>query len=134
MVKKRITHPTSTTTMTNKPPMTMTLEEKDAFAELRSNLTEINKIQGVKGYILRNSTTAVIDLQNTEKLVAYALLLSETVDCIQNISDLFSLRTTNAVVEGKEIKMLCMIMGENKLSVFVEKNVDPKDIFRRISL
>jgi hypothetical protein len=112
----------------------MTLEEKDAFAELRSNLTEINKIQGVKGYILRNSTTAVIDLQNTEKLVAYALLLSETVDCIQNISDLFSLRTTNAVVEGKEIKMLCMIMGENKLSVFVEKNVDPKDIFRRISL
>ena len=134
MVKKRITHPTSTTTMTNKPPMTMTLEEKDAFAELRSNLTEINKIQGVKGYILRNSTTAVIDLQNTEKLVAYALLLSETVDCIQNISDLFSLRTTNAVVEGKEMKMLCMIMGENKLSVFVEKNVDHKDIFRRISL
>jgi hypothetical protein len=134
MVKKRITHPTSTTTMTNKPPMTMTLEEKNAFAELRSNLTGINKIQGVKGYILRNSTTAVIDLQNTEKLVAYALLLSETVDCIQNISDLFSLKTTNAVVEGKEIKMLCMIMGENKLSVFVEKNVDHKDIFRRISL
>jgi hypothetical protein len=133
MVRKRSAHPTPTTIATDDSPMTLTLEEENAFAELRSTLAEINKIPGVKGYILRNSTTAVIDLQNTEKLIQYALLFSETVDCIQEISQLFSLNITNVVLEGKEIKILCMIEGNNNLCILVEKNVDYADIFRRIS-
>jgi hypothetical protein len=133
MVRKRSAHPTPTTIATDDSPMTLTLEEENAFAELRSTLAEINKIPGVKGYILRNSTTAVIDLQNTEKLIQYALLFSETVDCVQEISHLFSLNITNVVLEGKEIKILCMIEGSNNLCILVEKNVDYADIFRRIS-
>ncbi len=133
MVKKKHTHPTTATSTTEESLVTMTLEQENDFAELRSNLAEINKIQGVKGYILRNSTKAVIDLHDTEQLVAYALLTSETVDCVQTISKLFNLKTTHAVMEGKEMKMLCMLLGENTVSVFVEKNVNHTEIFRRIS-
>ena len=133
MVRKRSTHPATTTITTDGSPMSLTLEDENVFAELRSNLAEINTVHGVKGYILRNSTTAVIDLQNAEKLVEYALLFSETVDCIRDISQLFSLNITNVVLEGKKLKMLCMIKGGNNLCIFVEKNVEYADIFRRIS-
>jgi len=114
-------------------PVTITLDEDPAFAGLRSSLIEINKTPGVKGYILKNTTTAVINLQNPTKLVEYALLSSETMDACQKTSELFNLSMTKTVVEGTEIKMLSMIIGENKLSIFMEKTVDHTDIFRRIS-
>lgn len=133
MNKKRIARSTTTTVMIDGAPVTITLDEDPAFAGLRSSLIEINKILGVKGYILKNTTTAVINLQNPTKLVEYALLSSETIDACREISGLFNLSITKTVVEGTEIKMLCMIIGENKLSIFMEKNVDHTDIFRRIS-
>jgi hypothetical protein len=54
-------------------------------------------------------------------------------DACQKISELYSLSATKIVLVGTEIKMLCMIIGENKLSIFTEKDVDHTDIFRRIS-
>ena len=113
--------------------VTLTLEEDSAFAGLRSSLAEINKTQGVTGYILRNTTSAAIDLQNPKKLFEYALLSSEAMDACQEISELFNLSTTKTVVEGSETKMLCMVIGENKLSIFMEKSVDHADILRQIS-
>jgi predicted regulator of Ras-like GTPase activity (Roadblock/LC7/MglB family) len=133
MVKKMTTHPPTTTVMVDGLPVTVTLDEDPAFAGLRSSLVQINKIPGVKGYILRNKTTAVIDLQNPPKLTDYARLASETTDACQEISELFGQTITKAVVEGKELKMLCMTVGGNRLSIFVEKNVDHADIFRQIS-
>jgi Na+-translocating ferredoxin:NAD+ oxidoreductase RnfC subunit len=133
MVRKRCIRETMTTVMIDGSPVTVPLEEEPAFAGLRSSLIEINKIEGVKGYILRNTTTAAIDLQNPAKMVEYALLASQATDACQKISDLFSLSVTKSVVEGKDIKMLCMIIGENKLSIFMEKSVDHADILMRIS-
>jgi hypothetical protein len=133
MVKKRKEHWASRALTIEGSPATLSLEEEAAFAELRSNLAEISKIQGVAGYILRNSTTAIIDLKNPEKLIEYALLSSEATDCSHEISKLFNLRAAETVVEGKEIKMLCKTLGENELSIFAERNVDHADIFRRVS-
>jgi len=114
-------------------PVTVPLEQDPGFAGLRTSLMQINKNEGVKGYILRNTTTAAIDLQNPAKLVEYALLSSQAIDTCQEISELFSLNLTKSIVEGKDIKMLCMVIGENKLSIFMEKNVDHADILMRIS-
>ncbi len=119
--------------LTTESPITIGLENPDLFSELRSNLAEINKTRGVEGYILRNSTTAVIDLQKTEKLVEYALLMSETVECLQQLSDLFSLDATHAIVEGKELKLICLVMGANTVGIFSKKNVDHDGIIKRIS-
>jgi hypothetical protein len=43
------------------------------------------------------------------------------------------LEVTKTVIEGAHLKVLSMIIGKNRLSVFMEKNVDHTDIFRRIS-
>ncbi len=130
--KKRIVNPT-TTVMIEGTPVTVPLDEDPVFAELRTSLVQINKIPGVKGYILKNQTMAVIDLQTPNKLSENALLLSETIDACQQFSKLFHLAATKSVVEGSETKMLTVITGENKLAVFMEKSVDHEDIFRQLS-
>jgi len=133
MVKNRRINETTTTVMVDGSPVTIALDEDPDFTGLRSSLTEINKVEGVKGYILRNTTSGVIDLQNPTKLMDYALLSSQATDACQEISDLFKLEVTKTVIEGADLKVLSMIIGKNRLSVFMEKNVDHTDIFRRIS-
>ena len=130
--KKRILNPT-TTVMVEGISVTIPLDEDPAFAGLRSSLMQINKIPGVKGYILKNQTMAAIDLQTPNRLTENALLLSETIEACQELSKLFHLAATKSVVEGSDTKMLCMIVGENKLGIFMEKSVDHMDIFRQIS-
>ena len=133
MGRKKIVKPTTTTVMVEGEAVTITIDEDPTFASLRSSLLQIAKIPGIKGYILKNSKTAVIDLQNPAKLVEYALLSSEATDACEELSELFKLNATKVVVEGSEIKMLCMTIGDNKLSIFMEKSVDHADIFRQIS-
>ena len=130
--KKRNLNPT-TTVMVEGISVTIPLDEDPAFAGLRSSLMQINKIPGVKGYILKNQTMAAIDLQTPNRLTENALLLSETIEACQELSKLFHLAATKSVVEGSDTKMLCMIVGENKLGIFMEKSVDHMDIFRQIS-
>ena len=133
MVKNRNIKETTTTVMVDGSPVTIALDEDHDFTGLRSSLIEINKVEGVKGYILRNTTSAVIDLQDPAKLMDYALLSSRATDVSQEISELFKLEVTKTVIEGADLKVLSMIIGKNRLSVFMEKNVDHIDIFRRIS-
>ncbi len=132
MTKKKARYSSTTTVMIEGSPVTITLDDDPTFAELHSRLIEINKIAGIKGYILKNTDAAAINLQNPTKLSEYALLLSEAVDACQKISELFNINSTKIVIEGTELKMLCTIIGENKLSIFMEKNVDHTDVFRRI--
>jgi predicted regulator of Ras-like GTPase activity (Roadblock/LC7/MglB family) len=133
MVKIRSINETMTTVMVVGLPVTITLDKDPDFADLRSILIEISNVEGVRGFILRNSTSAVIDLQNPTKLGDYALLSSQATDACQEISDLFKLEVTKTVIEGADLKVLSMIIGKNRLSVFMEKNVDHTDISRRIS-
>jgi predicted regulator of Ras-like GTPase activity (Roadblock/LC7/MglB family) len=133
MVKNRRIKETTTTVMVDGSPVTISLDEDPDFTGLRSSLIEINKVEGVKGYILRNKASAVIDLQDPAKLMDYALLSSQATDACQEISDLFKLEVTKTVIEGADLKVLSMIIGKNRLSVFMEKNVDHTDVFRRIS-
>jgi hypothetical protein len=122
-----------TTVIIDGSPVTVPLEEDPTFGDLRSSLKQINKIEGVKGYILRNSTAAAVDLQNPAKIIEYALLSSKAIDTCQELSELFSLGLTKSVVEGTDIKMLSMLVGKNRLSIFMEKGVDHADILMRIS-
>ena len=133
MVKNRSIKETTTMVMVDGSPVTIALDEDPDFAGLRSSLIEINKVEGVNGYILRNTTSAVIDLQNPAKIMDYALLSSQATDACKEISNLFKLEVTKTVIEGAHLKVLSMIIGKNRLSVFMEKNVDHTDIFRRIS-
>jgi predicted regulator of Ras-like GTPase activity (Roadblock/LC7/MglB family) len=132
--KKKSIHETATTVVIDHETAVPAVEEDQAFTSLRTNLAEINKCKGVIGYILRNATSATIDLKDPTKLVEYAILSSQALDSGKEISELFDLGDIeNILIEGKDIKALCMTIGENKVNIFMEKDADHADILRRVS-
>jgi predicted regulator of Ras-like GTPase activity (Roadblock/LC7/MglB family) len=129
--KKRSIHKTATTVLVDDVTSS---EEDQVFTDLSKNLAEIRKSKGVVGYILRSTTSATIDLKEPEKIIEYAILSSQALDSSQEISDLFELGDVESIlIEGKEIKALCMVIDENKISIFMEKDADHADILKRVS-
>ena len=107
-------------------------KENFSFASLNSSLAEIRKLKGVIGYILRSNTSAIIDLAEPEKIIQYALLSSQIYDSCQEISKQLNLgETESMLVEGEKVKVLCMYLGENKLSVFLERTATHAWIIKR---
>jgi len=93
--------------------------------DLRAGLEEIKEYEGVIGYILRNTKSATVDLKDPTKIIDYAILSSSAFDTSNELSELFDLgNVKNIVVEGKDAKVLSLTSGENKISVFMEKDVE----------
>jgi hypothetical protein len=113
----------------------ITLEGTPSVNDLRASLEEIKNYDGVVGYILRNSTSASIDLKDPTKIIDYAILSSSAIDASKELSDIFDLGNAKSIViEGKGIKMLSMIIDENKVSIFMEKNADSERILQRLNV
>jgi predicted regulator of Ras-like GTPase activity (Roadblock/LC7/MglB family) len=129
--KKRSIHETATPVIVDDATSS---EENQVFTDLSKNLAKIRKAKGVVGYILRSTTSATIDLKELEKLVDYAILSSQALDSSQEISDLFELDYVKSIlIEGKEIKALCMTIDENKISIFMEKDADHADVLKKVA-
>jgi predicted regulator of Ras-like GTPase activity (Roadblock/LC7/MglB family) len=110
-------------------------EENSVYVNLSASLAEIRKLNGVTGYILRSNTEAIIDLNEQDKIIEYAILSSQMNESSQEIVKQFSLgETESIIVEGKNVKVLCMSIGENKISVFMEKTATHAWIIKRILL
>lgn len=132
---KQETNAARTETLSDTTPVISVGEEKSTFASLSASLSEIRKLKGVIGYILRSNTSAIIDLADTEKLTQYAILSYEIHDACQTMAKDFSLgETESMLVEGENVKVLCMGLEENKVSVFMEKNATHAWIIKRILL
>jgi len=109
-------------------------QKEQKLADIRNKLAETRKDKGVRGYILRNSNTATIDLEEPEKIVGYALFSSQVMDSSGEISDLFELGNVKSIlIKGKETNALCMKIDDNKICIFMEKTAQNKDILKRIS-
>lgn len=128
MVKKRKSFPEISTV--TEPVVT---EEAMSENNLRTSLEEIKTYDGVIGYILRNSTSAAIDLKDPTKIIDYAIISSSALDSSEQLSRLFDLgEVKDIIVEGKEVKVLSLVVGENKISIFLEKNGDCERILRKL--
>lgn len=111
----------------------VTVEETTSAHGIRACLEEIKSYDGVVGYILRNSTSAAIDLKDPTKIIDYAILSSSAIDAGKELSELFNLgEVKNIVIEGKEIKVLSLTIGENKISIFMEKGADYETIVKKL--
>jgi predicted regulator of Ras-like GTPase activity (Roadblock/LC7/MglB family) len=110
-----------------------TVEETIPVDNLRANLEEIKTYDGVVGYILRNSTSAAIDLKDPAKIIDYALISSSALDAGEELSKLFDLGSVkDIVVEGKVVKVLSLHVGESRVSIFLEKDADCDKILRKL--
>jgi predicted regulator of Ras-like GTPase activity (Roadblock/LC7/MglB family) len=109
--------------------------EKATVENTRSILEDIKKCDGVIGYILRNTTSATIDLNDPSKLIDYATLSSSTFEASEKLSELFDLgKVKKVMVEGKDKKTLHMILGGDFISVFMEKDADDRKILQGMRL
>jgi predicted regulator of Ras-like GTPase activity (Roadblock/LC7/MglB family) len=134
MAKKKSTQENATPIFVDEDEIAAPAEEDQTFKDLNEKLTKIRKNKGVIGYILRNTTSATIDLKEPEKIVEYAIFSSQVMDSSQEISNLFKTGDVeNVLIEGKENKVLCMKIDENKISIFMEKDADDAAIQKRIS-
>lgn len=101
---------------------------------LRASLKKIRKFSGVIGYILKDSSSATIDIEDPEKTVEYALLASQAFDSSEKFSELFDLGTIeNTLIECRDLKVLCAAFSESTISIFMEKDADHAEILRKIS-
>ncbi len=118
------------------PVVISAFEEKSpTFTSLAVSLSEIRKLKGVIGYILRSETSALIDLANSKEIVDYAMLSSRIVESSVEIAKQFNIGETESILaEGTNIKVLCMDIGNNKIAIFMEKNASHFWIIKRILL
>jgi len=128
MVKKKVN--VQETASESRPiAIEMTAEKTD----LRSRLAEIKKHSGVLGYILKDTSNAVVDLNEPTRISDYAVFSSATSETASELSDIFGLGEVNRmIVEGKHMKMLLLDIGESKVSVFMEKNADTDRVYERV--
>jgi predicted regulator of Ras-like GTPase activity (Roadblock/LC7/MglB family) len=109
--------------------------EGSSFTNLSASLAEIRKLNGVIGYILRSNTSAIIDLTEQDKVIEYAILSAQISESSSEIAKQFNLSDVESVlVEGKTVKVLCMNLSENRISVFMEKTATHDGVIKRILL
>ena len=100
---------------------------------VRRKLDEIKIEKGVIGYIMRNSTSAAIDLKDPTKIVEYALFSSTTFDAGKELASFLNLgEIKHATVETKNMKTLSLTTDETRISVFMEKDADSNRILRKL--
>jgi predicted regulator of Ras-like GTPase activity (Roadblock/LC7/MglB family) len=108
-------------------------DDNERFAGLATILVEIGKLNGVNGYILRNNSSAIIDLAEQDKTNEYAILSIQINESSQEMAKQFNLSDIEYVfVEGKRAKVLCMALGENKIGIFMEKTARQDLILKKI--
>jgi len=109
-------------------------EVKAQVTDPRTLLDKIKAREGVIGYILRASTSAAVDIKDPSKIIDYAVLSTSALESAESLSEAFGLgEITNIVVEGKDLKILLLTIGEHRISVFMEKNVDHNSIYQELT-
>ncbi|MEM2102426.1 MAG: roadblock/LC7 domain-containing protein [Candidatus Bathyarchaeia archaeon] len=97
-------------------------------------LSELKSKEGIIGYILRNTRSATIDLNDPTKIIDYAVLSSSAIDTGDELSQTFDLgEIKHVIVEGKTAKLLSVTIGENNISVFMDKSVDHNQIYKTLT-
>ncbi|MCD6241234.1 hypothetical protein J7K27_06935 [Candidatus Bathyarchaeota archaeon] len=117
------------------PEEASSLAEKDEETEiLKAKLESIKDMPEVIGYILRNSRSATIDAKDPTKIIDYAMLSSATIETAEKLIEIFQLGEAEKIVlEGNTAKLLSLSIGENSISVFMEKNAKEDRIFRNLT-
>jgi predicted regulator of Ras-like GTPase activity (Roadblock/LC7/MglB family) len=110
-------------------------EEKEKSEKLHESLEDIKTREGIIGYILRTSDAASIDVKDPTKIIDYAVLSSTALEVGEELSETFELgEPKNVLLHGKDAKILSLRVDDQRLSVFMEKDVDHEEIYEDLDL
>jgi hypothetical protein len=108
-------------------------EENSEYEDLLVEVQDVLKESDLVGYILKSDTKATIDLEDSSKIIEYAMLSSQAFESSETITNSLKLGDIkNILIEGKAVKALCVNLGQNKLSIFMEKTADHTDILKTL--
>jgi len=111
----------------------LAVEERVGAGDLRAVLDEVKGYDGVIGYILRNSTSAAIDLKDPSKIIDFAILSSSALEAGEDVAGVLGLgEVRDVVVEGGDVKVLSLVVDDNKISVFMEKCADSDRVLKKL--
>jgi len=102
---------------------------------IRAALDEMRtKDPGIVGYILRNTKSATVDLNDPAKIIDFASLSSAAKETGEELSQTFGLgEMEHVLIDGKDTKLLAFRLSETDICVFMEKNLDHDKIYKTIS-
>ncbi len=107
------------------PDMPHKDKSNEEIEKLREKLQGIRRREGIIGYILRGSDAASIDLNDQSKIIDYAVLSATALEEGISMANAFEIgEIDNAILEGANIKVLLLTVGDRRLSVYMDKNVD----------
>jgi predicted regulator of Ras-like GTPase activity (Roadblock/LC7/MglB family) len=108
---------------------------KENSRKLQESLIDMKTRAGIIGYILRSSQSASIDLKDPTKIIDYAVLSSTAIETAEDLSETFELGDIqNILLEGKNAKILLLKSEDQRLSIFMERNVDHEKIYRDLAI
>lgn len=103
------------------------------YANLHSILKEIREKNEILGFILKGSAYAAIDLDHNEDLAKFAILVSQLANFSKQVLNLHEEAFVRSVVlEGKELKVLCLNIRGNEIGIMMKKSNDDKEILNKI--
>ena len=109
-------------------------DEKPETEDLQIKLKDIKDREGIIGYILRDTKSASIDLKDPKKIIEYAMLSSTTFDVGLNISEALQMGEVQTILlESEESKLFSMNIDDQRLSIFMEKNVNHNKIYKELT-
>ena len=110
-------------------------KSNEKTGKLQDKLEHLKTREGIIGYILRGSNSASIDLKDSTKIIDYAVLSATAFEKGHNISEVVGTGKIDTIVmEGKDTKVLSTRVGDNRLSVFMEKKVDHNKLCKDLDL
>jgi len=108
---------------------------KDNIEILQEKLQSIKGQEGIIGYILRSPNSASIDLKDPTKIINYAILSTTAFEAGQDISATFEIGEVDTIIiESENTKILSMVVNDNRLSIFMEKNVNHNELCKDLNL
>ncbi len=109
------------------------VEDMAGKNDLRSKLAELKRHGVILGYILKDASSAVVDLNEPARISDYAIFSSATSEAASELSSIFAFgEVKRTVVEAKQTKMLSVNIGESTVSVFLEKNADVGSVYEKL--
>lgn len=108
--------------------------ETRIYKKLLRILKEIRVNNNLEGYVIRNSTRAMVDINNPAELADLALIATQLFEVSTKLLSVQERRhLKNAILDGSRIRVLCVEVGGNQVSVFMDKTVNCEGILERIS-
>lgn len=110
-------------------------EEPETDVETtQQKLQDIMNQEGIIGYILRDEKSASVNLKDPAKITDYAILSATAFDVSHNMTETLQMGEVNTIiVESEETKLLSMNINNQRLSLFMQKNVDHNKLYKQLT-